>query len=222
MKKIFFIIFITFTSVFSFASSSDIQEVVETGINKKDMWINLKKWCSSEFNSYDHVVDLEDEESGTLIVKWKNGAYLNISKCIKTIVSSTIKVEVKENKYRYTVSDAQIKIEPNTSNKSEMSIRELENGIADLEFIISFCTEYYNNSTKINIDEKFNNIINDYRKKVESTKKYKNEKKTKISKEWVKINKEYEILNEMLYNYNCINTFIIDSLKKKIIEKDEW
>lgn len=223
MKKELFVLLMLLLPTCMFAASfEDKQEVIETGMTKKDMWINLKKWVSSTFNSYEHVVDLEDEEAGVISVKWKNRVGLNSSKYIKILASSTIKVDVKENKYRYTLSDAQVVIEPNIGRTSEMSYNDLKEGISDLEFIEYFCTEYYNESAKIQMDDRFVNILKEYNEKVESTPKYKNEKKNKISKEWEKISKEYNILSEINNTYNSVSELIISSLKKNIILKDEW
>ena len=223
MKKVLFILsLLLLTSFISATSFENKQEVVETEMTKKEMWINLKKWISSNFNSYEHVVDLEDEEAGIISVKWKNRVGLNSSKYIKVLASSTIKVDVKDNKYRYTLSDAQIVIEPNIGRTSEMSYNELKESINDLEFVEQFCTQYYNESAKIQMDDKFVNILKEYKEQVESTPKYKNEKKKKISKEWEKINKEYNILSEINNTYSSINEIIISSLKKNMILKDEW
>lgn len=223
MKKIVFLLLLLLLPAFMSATSSENkQEVVETGMTKKDMWINLKKWVSSNFNSYEHVVDLEDEEAGVISVKWKNRVGLNSSKYIKMLVSSTLNVDVKDNKYRYTLADAQIVIEPNVGHTSEMSINELAEGISDLEFFEQFCTQHYNGSTKIQMDNKFANILKEYKQKVESTPKYKNEKKKKISKEWKKLAREYKILSEINNSYNNINELLISSLKKNMTLKDEW
>lgn len=223
MKKVLFILsMLLFPTFMPAASLENKQEIIETGMTKKDMWINLKKWVSSNFNSYEHVVDLEDEEAGVISVKWKNRVGLNSSKYIKILISSTIKIDIKDNKYRYTLSDEQVVIEPNIGHASDMSYSELNESISDLEFVEQFCTEYYNESAKIQIDDKFTSILKEYKEKVESTPKYKNEKKKKISKEWEKINKEYNILSEINNTYNGINELIISSLKKNITLKDEW
>lgn len=223
MRKIVLLLSLLLLPAFMSAKSfEDKQEVVETGMTKKDMWINLKKWVSSNFNSYEHVVDLEDEEAGVISVKWKNRVGLNSSKYIKILASSTITVDVKDNKYRYTLSDEQVEIEPNVGRTSEMSYSELEESISDLEFVEQFCAEYYSESANIQMDDKFVTILKEYKEKVESTPKYKNEKKKKISKEWEKINKEYNILYDINNTYNSINELIISSLKKNMILKDEW
>lgn len=70
MKKVLFILSLLLLPSFIPATSfENKQEVVETEMTKKEMWINLKKWISSNFNSYEHVVDLEDEEAGIISVK---------------------------------------------------------------------------------------------------------------------------------------------------------
>lgn len=201
---------------------SNVKDIVETGMSKNDMWINLKKWVSSSFNSYEHVVDVEDEKLGIFVIKWENVIYLNSSEYVKLIASSTIKIDVKENKYRYTVSDAQIVIKPNVGRVSDMSSYSLQRAIKDLEFIKHLYTTYYNGNEQIPMDKKFKTIVLYYKEKYESTPIYRDEKKKKTSEDWLKAYREYEILKEINIVYSKTNQLIISSLNKKMIEKDEW
>lgn len=201
---------------------SNVKDIVETGMSKNDMWINLKKWVSSSFNSYEHVVDVEDEKLGIFVIKWKNVIYLNSSEYVKLIASSTIKIDVKENKYRYTVSDAQIVIKPNVGRVSDMGSYSLQRAIKDLEFIKHLYTTYYNGNEQIPMDKKFKTIVLYYKEKYESTPIYRDEKKKKTSEDWLKAYREYEILKEINIVYSKTNQLIISSLNKKMIEKDEW
>ena len=40
----------------------EYEEVIPVNLSKAVLWINLKKWVSSNFSSYKHVVDMEDKK----------------------------------------------------------------------------------------------------------------------------------------------------------------
>lgn len=134
MKK-YLILLLLVTFAFS-ANAQDIKmsEVIETNVSKDLMWINLKKWISSEFNSYDHVVDLEDKENGIIIIKWKNPTVLDPSEFLKLIISSTIEIDIKDNKFRYIVSDGQVLATPNIDDPSRMTTSSINLAENDINF----------------------------------------------------------------------------------------
>ena len=48
------------------------EEIVPINLSKSVLWINLKKWVSSNFESYRFVVDMEDKDTGLIILKWSS------------------------------------------------------------------------------------------------------------------------------------------------------
>lgn len=222
-KAVLSLLLCFFCNIIAIANNiGDTQEIVETNMAKDIMWTNLKKWVSSTFNSYEHAVDLEDKDAGTIIIKWKNRFAPKVSKHLRMIASSTIKIDVKEGKYRYDISNSQIEIETHIGDTSDLSYAELQEGIIQVEAFLRLCNNEYNRSTEWAINEKLVNLVSQYKEKLDATTKYKNERKGKLSKEWEKANCEYEILNIALNGYNTISQAIINSLKKSMVENDEW
>lgn len=151
--------------------SEEFKEVIETKISKDQMWINLKKWVSSNFANYKYVVDMEEKVAGLMVIKWNtilpaipnnysmSKGYLSFS------MESSITIEVKENKYRFTIPFGSVS--PSIAN---ISTRELQlTGSAGLDMIKKELTliekisrNYYSGSTTWNLDDRYNEILKDY------------------------------------------------------------
>ncbi len=218
MKK-YLILLLLVTFAFS-ANAQDIKmsEVIETNVSKDLMWINLKKWISSEFNSYDHVVDLEDKENGIIIIKWKNPTVLDPSEFLKLIISSTIEIDIKDNKFRYIVSDGQVLATPNIDDPSRMTTSSINLAENDINFFLNLIGD----NEMIIIDEDFKAQVNYYKQEIDNLPKYKNEKKNKLSYEWEMAKRKYEILKNILVTFNNTNQALINSLKESLTTKDDW
>lgn len=195
-----------------------MSEVIETNVSKDLMWINLKKWISSEFNSYDHVVDLEDKENGIIIIKWKNPTVLDPSEFLKLIISSTIEIDIKDNKFRYIVSDGQVLATPNIDDPSRMTTSSINLAENDINFFLNLIGD----NEMIIIDEDFKAQVNYYKQEIDNLPKYKNEKKNKLSYEWEMAKRKYEILKNILVTFNNTNQALINSLKESLTTKDDW
>lgn len=124
------------TSVVSSEYNDEKEFVIPTQLTKNAMWINLKKWVSSTFNSYKHVVDLEDKESGVLIVKWQANMPEQYSPDLLTaIAEGTLQIDVRENKYRIRRLDEYVSTVVQKINSKNMSTYTLEYTLKELNEI---------------------------------------------------------------------------------------
>lgn len=124
------------TSSYSSKYSDNKEIVVPTQLTKSAMWINLKKWVSSTFKSYKYVVDLEDKESGVLILKWNaNIPNATISDCVIATAEGTFQVDVRDNKYRIRKSDEYISVRAANMNAKRMPNAILKTALEELEII---------------------------------------------------------------------------------------
>lgn len=195
MKKIFFLtVFILFSMTFLGQTNSEeykeelndlqnaaltkgqtkteeFKEVIETKISKGQMWINLKKWVSTTFVNYKYVVDMEDKVAGIMIIKWNtklpiipntysmSKGYLGLS------MESSITVEVKENKYRYTIPFGSVS--PSMTNIPTRELNLTGAGGLDmmekeLTLLEKISNNYYSGSVTWNLDDRYNAILKDY------------------------------------------------------------
>lgn len=75
--------------------------------NKKDLYTKVNSWFVSTFVSAESVIEYQDKEAGIVmgnyVYDWNNGF-------IVFKVKQTIKIEVKDNKYRFSISDPYIRM----------------------------------------------------------------------------------------------------------------
>ena len=187
---------------------ADKSEVVETGMTKSEMWVNLKTWVSMTFNSYEYTVDMEDQESGTLIVKWAvplmdskdRGSWVVPLKLTGTGYG-IIKVEVKDKKYRWSDIGCQITIE----DANDFDYRNLKGD--------------YNVPNQI-VDK-----LQSMELELSTIPKYKNakdESKDKVNKDFSKLESQITMLSNILASYVATNDGLISSLQKAMIVKDDF
>ena len=75
-----------------------VETVRESPLSKDDMWHNLRRWVSLTFDRSD-VIDMEDADRGTMIVKWACPVKV-ASEFIDPVVSATYQIDVRDGKYR--------------------------------------------------------------------------------------------------------------------------
>lgn len=86
------------------------EEVVEVTASKNNLYSNAKMWFVDTFKSADDVIQMDDKELGVIIGKGFSDIYVDtkilgdISKT-KTRAYYTIKVQLKENKYKVDIYD---------------------------------------------------------------------------------------------------------------------
>ncbi len=134
LKLILSILILTLTSYYCIGQEYESEEKSVTGIyeipetNKSVLFASINKWISINYNSAKNVIQLNDKESGTIIIKGINEViYKNTMKTLypknKYIQDySTIKfnhlieINIKDNKYRIIYRIIDIASEDTGSN----------------------------------------------------------------------------------------------------------
>ena len=101
------------------------EEVVSTDLSKGVQWINLKKWISSSFSSYQHVVDMEDKEAGVIIIKWISGLKHPVSTNWSAQYEATYQIDVRDGKYRIKIYNTSARIVPDYENIKTKSMADV-------------------------------------------------------------------------------------------------
>lgn len=193
--------------------------MVECQASQSSLWINLKKWVSGSFGSYKHTVDLEDKESGTLIIKFDSSS--SLGDFLKLIISSTVKVDVRENKYRYTISEAKYKIDHGSrlsGNLNCLTTDELNKAESEL-------TAAMNISLTPNIDDDFKRRIDIKEKDFTDIPEYlseKDQKKNRVNPRYIKSKTELELLKSIDDRYTSLLNSLSKSLKSNMNIKDDF
>ena len=100
----------------------EYEEVVSVELSKAVLWVNLKKWISSNFSSYKHVVDMEDKDAGVLVVKWNTAEEHPYSSYWSARYEATYQIDVRDNKYRIKIYNSIAHTKPSVSNSDMKSM----------------------------------------------------------------------------------------------------
>lgn len=84
---------------------SDI--VVVNSVSKNDLYVNVKQWISSEFNSTKSVIDLDDRETGIIVLKPLIPIYANYmsTRYLSANISYVFTIYLKDGKYKYVANN---------------------------------------------------------------------------------------------------------------------
>lgn len=178
MKKLFIVIFICLTSNLSIIAQSaaeiyaraqeereEVHEfacerIIECNLPKTTLWINLKKWISSQFKKYKYVVDVEDKDEGVIIIKWTAGPNRTYSLYTAITYGATYQVDVREKKYRIKIFDAFADTSPdNIDILNGLSYKYLKKAENELNLTKTICKKL-NYSEKWPLDDHFIEVMN--------------------------------------------------------------
>jgi len=187
--------------------------VYESSLTKDQLWSNLKRCIATSFKSYKHTVDMEDKEAGTMIIKF-NSFDESFSSYTSLTLSATLQIDVKDNKWRYQITDTEYSLAPNSSldNISYMSTSSLEKAIDELEVAKNLS---YNTS----IPNGLQSNINRYNEKLQGIPQYKKPKdeiKGKENKEYTAIKAILDMANYIKTKYSLMTCDLRNSLDKGI------
>ena len=172
------------------------EEVVTTDLSKVVLWINLKKWISSSFLSYQHAVDMEDKEAGVIIIKWISSLKYPVSTNWSAQYEATYQIDVRDGKYRIKIYNTNARIEPDyenikTKSMADVYVAERELGLTK-EIGDSLCQ-----SQIWPLNNKFIHVMN-------------NEARFTI------------VMNAVKEGYEEFNSILLDSLKSAMAVKDDF
>lgn len=125
LKLIFTIIIVTLTMSYGIGQEYKLEEKSVTSISiipeksKSELFTSINKWISINYNSAKNVIQMNDKESGTIIIKGINKVvYENSMKSVfpnnkyiqdytTTRFNHLIEINIKDNKYRiiYRITD---------------------------------------------------------------------------------------------------------------------
>ena len=174
----------------------EYEEVLPVNLSKAVLWINLKKWVSSNFSSYKHVVDMEDKDAGILIVKWNSNKENPYSSHWSAQYEATYQIDVRENKYRIKIYNSTARLKPSDEDYKYMSTESLKQAQKELETIMAICESLQGTST-LNLD-------NQYLKVMESNSRYE------------------PIMRAVKDSYMTFNSYVLKSLKEAMIKTDDF
>lgn len=226
MKKIFVLIAIVMLSVASYAQTTNddfgtFEKVVQVELSKAALWRNLKTWVSTSFRSYKHTVDVEDQETGTLILKFSSSQIC--TRGVDENISATLKIDVRDNKFRYKIFDVNFGLTPNSvANPTTIRFLPTEE-IKSIRNTLEASETVLREGTKIN--NSFEERVKKAKEVSESTPQYKSakdEKKGRISDDYQIAKAKYDILLSIKVNFHILKDKISGSLEKSLNTNDDF
>lgn len=174
----------------------DYEEVVPVELPKSVLWVNVKRWVSSNFESYKHVVDMEDKDAGIIIIKWTSGEEKPHSMYWTAKYEATYQIDVRDNKYRIKIYNASVSTHPDIEDVDYMPMNAVKNAKKALQTMISI-SERFKNSSQWKLDSKYLEVMNS--------------------------NTEFTPVMESIKNgYNSFNEKILNSLKAAMVYVDDF
>ena len=198
------------------------QEVIKTTLSKEDMFKNIKQWLFRDYSDAKQMLSLEDKESGTMIIKCQLHVNSSGWGTYDLAVNNTITLEIKDNRFRYTAPYGTVYIDATAAFRGSQGKYTLENRIRELELIMDVSNKYFNSMSYWVIDDKYDDIIEEYVKKRDAIPAYKDKKKTKLDPEWEKAMDNVSLLERVkdVY-YTKLDKFVSDLIhnaQKEIVD----
>lgn len=98
----------------------EYKNVVELGeLSKKAVYSKSKIWLSEVIKSSSDAIDLDDQDSGTIVVNTNSEITIGSLAKFQSTVFYTIKIECKDNKLRLTINISHYYLEPHKSTPAQ-------------------------------------------------------------------------------------------------------
>jgi hypothetical protein len=118
MKKLLFT-YVFLLSISLFAQKPlEYNSIIEVeGITKNDIYVQVNDWLATTFNSANDVIQMADKDAGKFIAKgqvnYSSGKMMY--NCSDGVLSFTIKVSVRDNKFRFILTQINHKARGNST-----------------------------------------------------------------------------------------------------------
>jgi len=85
-------------------------EVVDApGKTKAELFQNSKVWFANTFRSAKDVINFQDEDAGIVSGRGNSSLYIKVmGQTVERILHYSIKIEVKDDRYRYTIDEIEL------------------------------------------------------------------------------------------------------------------
>lgn len=107
------------------------------GASKNELYVRAKAWAANAFRSAKDVLQMDDKEAGVLIGKTVyRSDFVVFTSVSPNYVQHTVKIEVKDGRYRYTFNDfhlvessGMLGVSKNMEDQIEVSSKSMGSGV---------------------------------------------------------------------------------------------
>jgi hypothetical protein len=228
MKLLKLYITIYLVSVMAMGSHAATTLSVETPIvgtsdlTKAQMWHNLRQWVSLTFENKD-VIDMEDAETGTMILKWMCPVKQR-SSFIVSNVSATYVIDIRDGKYRVMLHSPRAIMSQNVP-ENVWEIGKGPRASHDIKQLINISNNYMNSKLEWAIDAKLTSVDEYLFEKLSSIEQYKSERdkeRNNINSEWTDAQQEWSIVHDVITGMRDLNNTMLSSLQQALTIADDF
>ncbi|MDE6368889.1 MAG: hypothetical protein K2K94_06590 [Muribaculaceae bacterium] len=198
--------------------------VATTPLSKNDQWHNLKKWVSLTFDN-SAVIDMQDPERGTMIIKW-SCPVKPVSEYVSANVISTYVIDVRDGKYRLQRINPRISFQFSRPDVYEtLDPERAEQATADIRLINGIATRVYEGSFEWPVNERYDELVDACREVLSATPQYRTDRdrdKGKITDDWRKAEHNWTLLRTPLLTLKNLDASMVESLNKALKENDDF
>jgi hypothetical protein len=116
-KGLILVVSILTTTVFGQQFEMSLDKTFESNETKNDLYLKAKVFIAERFKSASDVIQLDDKENGMLLIKGSiKETFIFQLSSLDYYFSFTMKIYIKENKYRVVVSDVYNSLAPYKHN----------------------------------------------------------------------------------------------------------
>lgn len=195
-----------------------------TTLSKEDQWHNLKRWVALTFDN-SSVIDMEDPERGTMVIKWSCPIKLNTDYVTATGISTYV-IDVRDGKYRLQRINPRIAfqfVRPDIYD--EFDAGRAEQATSDIRLINGIATRMYGGSLDWPTDEKYDEVIDAYRQLLATVPQYRNDRdkeRGKLNDEWKKAEHNWQLIRLPLNTFRQLDASMLHSLDNALKHNDDF
>lgn len=204
--------------------SIEAEHIGRTDLSQKDQWHNLRRWVSLTFDR-SNVIDMEDAERGTMVIKWSSPVALP-SEYVSASVQMTYLIDVRDNKYRLR------RINPSVSYQfmrpdiyDSFDTDRAAAGSADIQLINNLAKNSFGGVYDWPVDEKYEQLVIDFLSTASATPQYRNDRdreRGKISDEWRRAEHSWKLVAKPLLTIRQLDQTMSASLDQALKTNDDF
>lgn len=198
--------------------------VGHTALSQKDQWHNLRRWVSLTFD-HSNVIDMEDAERGTMIIKWSCPVQLP-SEFVNATVQMTYVIDVRDGKYRLQKLSPRVCYQLVRADFYDGYDTERANAAsADFMVINTASSNLFGGSYDWPVGEQYDRLAAGYLELANSTPQYRNDRdreRGKISDDRRRAEHNWKLVAAPLMTLRQLDSAMTASLDEALRNNDDF
>lgn len=200
------------------------ESIAHTPLSKNDQWHNLKKWVALTFDN-SSVIDMEDPERGTMVIKWSCPVAMP-SDFVGATAVMTYVIDVRDGKYRVQRLNPRIVYQLSRPDiYDDFDVDRANQATADIKLINNVTRQIFDGSFEWPVDEKYAELAQAYADEAASIPQYRNDRdreKGKINDDWRRAERNWRMINKPRLTLLQLDASMSSSLDSALRHNDDF